>query len=81
MPRRDGIAATRVTRQEFPDIQVVGLTSVLDDASTLGLLRAEAIAYLLEDTRADDLRRALKAAATGQVELAPKATARLSART
>ena len=77
MPGLDGIAATQVIKHELPAIQVVGLTSALDDASMLGLLRAGAIGYLLKDTRAEDLRYALKAAAAGQVQLAPKATARL----
>lgn len=77
MPRLDGIAATQVIRQELPDTQVVGLTSALEDSSMLRLLRAGAIGYLIKDTRAEDLRQALKAAANGQVQLAPKATARL----
>ena len=77
MPGLDGIAATNVIRQELPDTQVIGLTSALDDASMLALLRAGAIGYLLKDTRAEDLRCALKAAAAGQVQLAPSATASL----
>ncbi|HEX6031011.1 MAG TPA: response regulator transcription factor, partial [Tepidiformaceae bacterium] len=35
------------------------------------------IGYLLKDTQADELRRAIKAAAEGQVQLAPQAAARL----
>lgn len=80
MPGLDGIGATAVIRQELPNTQVVGLTSALDDASLLGFLRAGAIGYLLKDTRAEDLRNALKAAAAGQVQLAPNATARLMRR-
>ena len=77
MPVMDGIAAIGAIRRELPDIEVIALTSVLDDSSVIGAVRAGAIGYLLKDTEADDLRRAIKAAAAGQVQLSPKAAARL----
>ena len=77
MPVMDGIAAIGAIRRELPDIEVIALTSVLDDSSVLGAVRAGAIGYLLKDTEADDLCRAIKAAAAGQVQLSPKAAARL----
>jgi len=77
MPVMDGIVAIGAIRRELPDIEVIALTSVLDDSSVVGAVRAGAIGYLLKDTEADDLRRAIKAAAAGQVQLSPKAAARL----
>lgn len=77
VPKLDGIAATQVIRRELPDTQVVGLTSALEAPSMLALLRAGASGYLLKDMRAEDLRHALKSAATGKVQLSPKAAARL----
>jgi DNA-binding NarL/FixJ family response regulator len=77
MPAMDGIAATAAIRGELPDIEVIALTSVLEDASVVGAVRAGAIGYLLKDTQSDELRRAIKAAASGQVQLAPQAAARL----
>jgi NarL family two-component system response regulator LiaR len=77
MPRMDGIAATAAIRQEMPDVEVIALTSVLEDASVVGAVRSGAIGYLLKDTDADELRRAIKAAAAGQVQLSPEAAARL----
>ncbi len=77
MPVMDGIAAIGAIRRELPDIEVIALTSVLDDSSVIGAVRAGAIGYLLKDTEADDLCRAIKAAAAGQVQLSPKAAARL----
>jgi NarL family two-component system response regulator LiaR len=77
MPEMDGITATELIRRELPDTEVVALTSVLEDASVVGAVRAGAIGYLLKDTRASDLRRAIKAAAAGQVQLSPSAAARL----
>jgi DNA-binding NarL/FixJ family response regulator len=58
-------------------VEVVALTSVLEDASVTGAIRAGAIGYLLKDTKAEDLCRAIKGAAAGQVQLAPEAAARL----
>lgn len=77
MPVMDGIAATALIRRELPDTEVIALTSVLEDASVVGAVRAGAIGYLLKDTDADALCRAIKAAAAGQVQLTPQAAARL----
>jgi two-component system, NarL family, response regulator LiaR len=77
MPVMDGIEATQAIRAELPDVEVVALTSVLEDASVTGAVRAGAIGYLLKDTDSDELSRAIKAAAEGRVHLAPEAAARL----
>ena len=77
MPVMDGVAATAAIRRELPDTEVIALTSVLEDDKVVGAVRAGAIGYLLKDTEADELRRAIKAAADGQVQLSPKAAARL----
>jgi two-component system, NarL family, response regulator LiaR len=77
MPVMDGRLATQTIRVEMPDVEVMALTSVLDDASVTGAIRAGAIGYLLKNTEADELRRAIKAAAAGQVHLSPEAAARL----
>ena len=77
MPELDGIAATQIIRRELPDTEVIALTSVLEDASVVGAVRAGAIGYLLKDTKAQELRQAIKSAAAGQVQLSPKAAARL----
>lgn len=77
MPVMDGITATAIIRSELPDTEVLALTSVLEDASVVGAVRAGAIGYLLKDTDAEALCRAIKAAAAGQVQLTPQAAARL----
>jgi two-component system, NarL family, response regulator LiaR len=77
MPVMDGIAATAAIRHELPETEVLALTSVLEDASVVGAVRAGAIGYLLKDTEADALCRAIKAAVEGQVQLTPQAAARL----
>ncbi len=77
MPVMDGIQATAAVRAELPDTEVIALTSVLEDSSVVGAIRAGAIGYLLKDTQSDELIRAIKAAADGQVQLSPRAAARL----
>lgn len=77
MPVMDGITATQKIRTELPDVEVIALTSVLEDAWVSGAVGAGAIGYLLKDADAEELKHAIKAAAEGQVQLAPEAAARL----
>jgi DNA-binding NarL/FixJ family response regulator len=77
MPVMDGITATRAIRRELPETEVLALTSVLESASVVDAIRAGAIGYLLKDTQAAELRKAIKAAAAGQVQLSPQASAHL----
>ena len=77
MPVMDGIRATAAIRQSLPNTEVIALTSVLGDNSVIDAVRAGAIGYLLKDTEAHELRRAIKAAAAGQVQLSPEVAARL----
>src|SRR5690242_4283864 len=69
MPVLDGIAATAAIRREFPETEVIAMTSVLESATVVGAIRAGAIGYLLKDTQAGELLRMIKAAAAGQVQL------------
>lgn len=77
MPVMDGITATATIRRDLPEIEVIALTSVLESESVVGAVKAGAIGYLLKDTRAAELRTAIKAAAAGQVHLSPQASAYL----
>jgi DNA-binding NarL/FixJ family response regulator len=73
----DGIEATKAIRRDLPESEVIALTSVLEDEKVFGAIRAGAIGYLLKDTEAEELARAIKAAAAGQVQLSPQAAMRL----
>jgi two-component system, NarL family, response regulator LiaR len=77
LPKLDGIRATEQVRKALPETQVVALTSVLEDASVIGAVKAGAIGYLLKNTEAAELVDAIHAAAAGQVRLSPEASARL----
>jgi DNA-binding NarL/FixJ family response regulator len=77
MPEMDGLEATRRIRAALPDTEVIALTSVLENEKIFDAIRSGAIGYLLKDTESEELRRAIKAAAAGQVQLSPQAAARL----
>lgn len=78
MPVMDGVTAIATIRRDLPEVEVIALTSVLEDSMVIGAIRAGAIGYLLKDTEAEELCRAIKAAAAGQVQLSPQAAARLT---
>lgn len=77
MPGMDGVEATATIRRELPEVEVLVLTSVLEDDKVFSAMRAGASGYLLKDTEEDELCRAIKAAAAGQVQLSPQVAARL----
>lgn len=77
MPEMDGIQATRIIRQEMPEVEVIALTSVLEDQKVYEAMRAGAIGYLLKDSEPEELCAAIRAAAAGQVQLSPQVAQRL----
>ena len=77
MPGKDGVWATERIHELYPDVGVIALTSFLEDEKVIGVVRAGAVGYLLKDTDADELCRAIKLAAQGQVQLTAAAAARL----
>lgn len=77
MPVMNGVDATREIRVRFPDVEVVALTSVLEDRMVVEVVEAGAAGYMLKESRPDDLFEAVRAAARGEVRLDPRAQQRL----
>ena len=73
MPDMDGATATHAIRQQFPQVQVIVLTSFKEGELIQNALKAGAIGYLLKDVSADDLVRAIRAAHAGRATLSPDA--------
>ena len=69
MPVMGGVEATRAVRASSPDTTVVVLTSYDTDADILHAIEAGASGYLLKDIAADELARAIVAAAHGDTVL------------
>src|SRR5882762_11564478 len=78
MPHGDGIEAITRIKAEMPHVEVIALTSVLQDRSVSDAIQAGAIGYLIKDTRGDQLVRAIRDAAEGRVHLSPEAATRLA---
>jgi len=73
MPGIDGATATRSIRQQFPQMQIIALTSFKEGDMIKNALEAGAIGYLLKDVSADDLVQAIRAAYDGRATLSPEA--------
>ena len=79
MPVMDGVAATAQLKDELPDVQVVALTSFIEEQRVTAVLEAGASGFLLKDAEADDVVAAIRSAHRGEVRLDP-AVARILAR-
>ncbi len=73
MPGVSGVDAIHQIKWQFPQIQVIALTSFKDQELVQGALQAGAIGYLLKDISADELASAIRSAYAGRPALAPEA--------
>lgn len=77
MPGATGIAATRTIARTAPDVAVLMLTMFDDDDSVLAAMRAGARGYVLKGAQQDEIVRAIRAVAAGEVIFAPGVAARV----
>lgn len=80
MPAMDGVTATAHIHAKYPNIRILVLTTYDTDADILRALDAGATGYLLKDAPPEELFRAIRAAAKGEVILAPSVAAKLTRR-
>jgi DNA-binding NarL/FixJ family response regulator len=71
MPVMDGITATRHIKTRWPSLEVVAVTSFVEEAKVRGALEAGAAGYILKDADADEVAQAIRAAVAGQMHLDP----------
>lgn len=79
MPGGGGLAATAAIAQAQPDVAVLVLTMFDDDDSVFAAVRAGARGYVLKDSEAEDLTRAVRAAAAGEAIFGRDVAARMLA--
>jgi DNA-binding NarL/FixJ family response regulator len=72
-----GLTATREIAQNGPEAAVLVLTMFDDDDSVFTAVRAGARGYVLKDSEAEDLTRAIRAAAAGEAIFGSAIAARL----
>jgi DNA-binding NarL/FixJ family response regulator len=80
MPVMDGIAATGEIKRRFPEVEVVALTSFIEEERVTAALEAGASGYLLKDADADDVAVAIRRAHAGEVHLDPQVARLLTRR-
>ncbi len=73
MPDLPGPAATRQIVDSHPEVRVLALTVVSDDADVAAALQAGARGFVAKDTPIDSLVVAIHAAASGVAWLSPRA--------
>lgn len=71
MPLMDGVAATRLICERFPQTRVLVLTTFDDREYVTEALRVGASGYLLKDTPSEELARAIRAVHQGYSQLGP----------
>ena len=78
MPNMDGVTAIGRIKAELPEIEIVTMTSFIEEEKVTSALEAGASGYVLKDADAEEVAAAVRAAYAGEVHLDP-AVARLLA--
>lgn len=71
MREMDGVTATRSICEQSPTSRVLVLTSFGEDDKVFSSIKAGAIGYLLKDAPAEELGRAIRSVAAGELHLHP----------
>lgn len=71
MPIMNGIRATQVIREKYPDVYVLVLTTFDADEWVFDALRAGASGYLLKDSAGDDIIAAIEGTVEGRTHIDP----------
>lgn len=80
MPEVSGVEATRRMARDAPGVAVLVLTVSASTDDLVEALAAGAVGYLLKDAPADEIARAIHAAAGGDAVLDPRVASRLLGR-
>jgi DNA-binding NarL/FixJ family response regulator len=79
MEPMDGIEATTAIKERYPGVEVVAVTSFVEEDKVHAALEAGAAGYLLKDAEADEVAAAVRAAQRGEVHLDPAVARQLTA--
>lgn len=71
MPEMDGVEATQHIYQDFPEVKILILTTFDDTEYVSEALRYGAKGYLLKDTPAEELAKAIRSIAQGHAQFGP----------
>jgi NarL family two-component system response regulator LiaR len=77
MPVMDGIEATKVLHERFPEIKILVLSSFHDHESVYAMLKNGAVGYLTKDSLAQDLAETIRATFQGRMVFSSQVGAQL----
>ncbi|HHT73293.1 MAG TPA: response regulator transcription factor [Firmicutes bacterium] len=80
MQETDGITATKEIKAEFPHVQVIILTSFVDEKLIFPALEAGALSYLLKTSTAEEIVKAIRSARESQSIIEPQVASRMVSR-
>jgi DNA-binding NarL/FixJ family response regulator len=80
LPDGDGVSVCREVRSQMPEVACVMFTGFTDQEAMLDSIMAGAAGYVLKQIRGSELVGAVRAVASGQSLLHPRAASRLMAR-
>ncbi|MDI9485168.1 MAG: response regulator transcription factor [Bacillota bacterium] len=72
-----GIEATREIKQKLPDVQIIILTSYIDESLIFPALEAGALSYILKTSNADEIVEAILLALKGEAVIEPKVATKM----
>ena len=79
MPEMDGVTATRMLSERFPEVKVIILTTFEDDETVFEGLKAGAGGYLLKDISSEEMALAVRKVAAGEALIEPRLTRKVLA--
>ena len=79
MPEMDGVAATRLLSERFPEVKVIILTTFEDDETVFEGLKAGARGYLLKDISSEEMAQAVRKVAAGEALIQSRITRKVLA--
>lgn len=77
LPDGDGVSATAAIKASQPDVQVIMLTSYVDEDVLVAAIQAGCTGYVTKHKGADELTAAVRLAAEGEALVSPDMLARL----
>ncbi|HEX2883780.1 MAG TPA: response regulator [Candidatus Limnocylindria bacterium] len=80
MPEMGGLEAIATIKQAHPEIEIVAVTSFIEEEKVTSALEAGASGYLLKDAEAEEVAQAIRAAYNGEVHLDPAVSRLLAQR-
>lgn len=80
MPEMGGLEAIAAIKREQPEVEIVAVTSFIEEEKVTTALEAGATGYLLKDAEAEEVASAVRAAYAGEVTLDPAVTRLLAQR-